>query len=60
MSIEGEFQTEEAVPDVTCQRCGQAGGVVVKPWESSCSGYEDYRYECKKCGGNWWIDGIDS
>ena len=29
-------------------------------FESSCGGYEDYRYTCTICGAIHWVDGIDS
>lgn len=29
-------------------------------WESSCGGYEDYKYDCRSCGHSYWVDGIDS
>ena len=48
---------DETVP---CRKCGIAGKIEVREWESSCGGYEDYRYRCKECGGSWWIDGPDA
>ena len=29
-------------------------------FESSCGGYEDYRYTCTVCGAVHWVDGSDS
>lgn len=56
----GNFSDETALPDVPCRKCKQIGNVIVKDWESSCGGYEDYKYTCKACNHVWWIDGIDS
>lgn len=47
-------------PETKCHKCDQAGAVMCKVWESSCGGYEDYKYTCGNCGHVWWIDGIDS
>lgn len=44
-----------------CRKCGEQS-VECRIWESSCGGYEDYKYECKNqdCKYYWWIEGIDS
>ncbi len=44
-----------------CLKCKQKT-VICKVWESSCGGYEDYKYTCQdsNCKYYWWIDGIDS
>lgn len=42
-----------------CRKCPSTR-VLCEPWESSCGGWEDYRYTCKECGHTWWVDGIDS
>lgn len=44
-----------------CRRCLKTTAAC-RMWESSCGGYEDYKYECqdKACGYEWWVDGIDS
>ena len=42
-----------------CRKCG-GPNVTVKSWESSCGGYEDYKYTCSDCGHYWWIDGPDT
>ena len=43
----------------TCRSCGKAAATC-RTWESSCGGYEDYKYTCTACGHEWWVDGIDS
>ena len=45
---------------VPCRKCGEAGGVEYREWESSCGGYEDCHYRCTKCGNDWWIEGADA
>lgn len=44
-----------------CRKCGE-NTATCRSWESSCGGYEDYKYECqnKDCKFVWWVDGIDS
>lgn len=44
--------------NIKCPRCGKQK-VKYIIWESSCGGYEDYKFKCK-CGYTWWVDGIDS
>lgn len=48
--------------DVLKSKCGKCGQVEVtcQTWESSCGGYEDYKYTCGACGHVRWVDGIDS
>lgn len=43
-----------------CPKCQAA--MTVETWESSCGGYEDYKYTCTdaKCRHVVWVDGIDS
>lgn len=43
----------------TCRGCGKEEATC-QLWESSCGGYEDYKYTCGSCGHVWWVDGIDS
>lgn len=45
----------------TCIRCRQ-NTATCQEWESSCGGYEDYKYTCHNpdCGHVWWIDGPDA
>ena len=44
-----------------CRKCGQKTATCCM-WESTCGGYEDYKYECQNatCRYSWWVDGIDS
>ena len=43
-----------------CKHC--KGDTVFKceKWESSCGGYEDYKYTCTCCQHGFWIEGCDS
>ena len=56
---QGTFTVEEST-DRKCPKCNSP--MTCKTWESSCGGYEDYKYTCtnKECGHYYWIDGIDS
>lgn len=56
--LNGEF-TKTEPEKYTCHKC-QKQEAICKVWESSCGGYEDYKYICKACGYIWWVDGIDS
>jgi hypothetical protein len=58
--FEGNFTKGRPVPDVQCRRCGEKGKCKEQLWESSCGGYEDYKYTCGGCGHVWWVEGIDS
>ncbi len=42
-----------------CPRC-RSRKCVYEIKESSCGGYDDEKYRCKKCDYVWWVDGIDS
>lgn len=42
-----------------CKKCGD-NNLSYQVWESSCGGYEDFKYTCDSCGYYWWVDGIDS
>lgn len=55
---EGKLSTPEAKKYV-CQKCGKTE-MTCRTWESSCGGYEDYKYTCGACGHVRWVDGIDS
>lgn len=57
--VPGEFTDEWKPSKVACRGCG-GSQVFYRVWESSCGGYEDYKYECRGCGKEWWVDGIDS
>lgn len=52
----------QPVPNKTipCRKCGAAGQIEYREWESSCGGYEDYHYRCGACGNDWWIEGADA
>lgn len=54
----GEFQAPKPV-EVPCRKC-TAHSVTEESWESSCGGWEDWRYTCHACGHRWWVEGIDS
>lgn len=56
---EGTFEAEKRQSDRKCDKC-HSSKVTYRVWESSCGGYEDYKYTCGECGHWWWIDGIDS
>jgi len=55
---EGTFRGEKKC-DSKCRACGKSE-VTYYVWESSCGGYEDYKFTCHACGHTWWVDGIDS
>ena len=44
--------------DRPCPKCGEQK-VTYETWESSCGGYDDYKFTCE-CGHFWWVDGGDS
>lgn len=54
---EGNFTLEKEL--YPCRHC-DSKKVQCQVWESSCGGYEDYKYSCPDCGKRWWVDGIDS
>lgn len=57
---DGTFQETEP-SDRPCPKCqASADRVRMKAWESSCGGYEDYKFTCMGCGYEWWVEGIDS
>ena len=53
----GDFTTLET--GIVCRKCKEPR-VTESKWESSCGGYEDYKYTCAACGFYWWEEGIDS
>lgn len=55
---EGEFGNLKKA-SAPCYHCKQ-DELYFQIWESSCGGYEDYKYQCKSCKKTWWVDGIDS
>lgn len=56
--LEGNFDQEKLI-DYPCNKCKNPK-VIENKWDSSCGGYEDYKYTCPKCNYIWWVDGIDS
>lgn len=42
-----------------CRKCEQREAIC-RMWESSCGGYEDYKYVCLACNYTWWVEGADS
>lgn len=59
MGYQGDWKPVED-PKVPCRKCGVAGHIEYREWESSCGGYEDYKYRCAACGQNWWVEGADA
>lgn len=55
--LAGLFSDEQST-DVRCPNDG--GPCVVSTWESTCGGYEDFRYRCTQCGHTWWVEGPDA
>lgn len=51
--------TKAENPDFKCPHCG-SDAVEYYVWESSCGGYEDYRYRCPGCDKTWWCEGADA
>ena len=43
-----------------CFPCDKNTPHTCQVWESSCGGYEDYKYTCNVCGAIHWVDGCDS
>ena len=60
VEVRGEF-TKTETKKYKCYKCQQET-VTCKVWESSCGGWEDYKYSCEnpECLHSWWVDGIDS
>jgi hypothetical protein len=59
---EGRFGPEKPTaaenPDFKCS-CG-SNNVWYRSWESSCGGYDDYKYHCRDCNKTWWVEGADA
>lgn len=55
---DGTFRNEKPC-DTPCRKCKEKR-VTYRIWESSCGGYEDYKFTCGACNHTWWVDGIDS
>ena len=43
-----------------CKHCMIETEHTVEQFDSSCGGYEDYKYTCITCKHGFWIDGPDS
>lgn len=56
--VEGKFTDELEDFDKLCPKCKNK--MICLVWESSCGGYEDYRYECSNCAYGYWIEGPDA
>lgn len=58
--IPGEFSDDWTKTERTkCRACGSPD-VFYRVWESSCGGYEDYKFRCRACDHSWWVDGPDA
>lgn len=55
MPYVGQWKPDEG----GCKYCGEEGTIQYIEWESSCGGYEDFKYRCINCEKTWWIDGAD-
>jgi len=55
---DGQF-SEWTKADCACRFCNGTE-VCYAAWESSCGGYEDYKFGCAECGKTWWVDGPDA
>jgi DNA-directed RNA polymerase subunit M/transcription elongation factor TFIIS len=51
--------TKSENPDFTCRKC-TSDNVWYYVWESSCGGYEDYKYHCRSCNSRWVAEGSDA
>lgn len=47
-------------PETACCKCGERGFLEYREWESSCGGYDDYKFRCAACGQDWWSEGLDA
>lgn len=59
-SVPGTFTRPEGKARKTvCPHCfGE--DVTVRLWESDDGAYEDWRFTCKSCGHQWWVEGPDA
>jgi len=57
---DGTFKAPDAARS-KCPKCDK-DSVRCERWDSSCGGYEDYKYTCETPGCRYvrWVDGIDS
>lgn len=56
--FEGVFNEQQTVQR-KCRKCS-SNTAILEVWESSCGGYENYKYTCQECKSITWIDVIDS
>jgi ssDNA-binding Zn-finger/Zn-ribbon topoisomerase 1 len=56
--LDGDFS--DTTYTMKCPKCGST--MIGQLWESSCGGYEDYKYTCtnKSCNHIKWIEGSDA
>jgi len=59
MSFTTEWKPEEDT-SYACYKCGTVGQVEYRIWESSCGGYDDYKFRCNHCQETWWVEGPDA
>lgn len=55
----GTFDGWKQETEYGCRKC-DSRNVQSKCWESSCGGYEDYKFKCGSCGHTWWVEGPDA
>lgn len=57
----GEFTKHDPKHEMRyCRECKAQTPHTCDTWESSCGGFEDYRYVCTQCKTFHWVDGCDS
>lgn len=57
--VDGWKPTKATHPDFKCRVCG-SNDIWYRNWESSCSGYDDKKYECRGCKRTWWVESGDA
>lgn len=55
----GRLSAERISPQRCRGKCDKTTDHRCWTWESSCGGYEDYKFECIDCGHVFWVDGDD-
>ena len=58
--VSGDFSGKKLTSLRYCTHCEDEKLFDVRVWESSCGGFEDYKYTCPTCKHGFWIDGPDS
>lgn len=46
-------------PEFRCWKC-DSNEIRYKIVESSCGGYDDYKYRCTNCDNEWWAESADA